>query len=210
MTDREPKRWARKIVIAIPALLAACVLSALFQDMKTIRLIGKSETETIHRGSNSTNIPVSNKHSSTSSSPSEDAGRTYSSPSVGPSFQPSASSSSSFPTIVPTATSFASQNETIVVPMTALNASSGHSNTSATTLQPTIPATMRREFNESSPRLVVDIMSVGSNLRRSYLEAQQRTWASHPTVRNFFPITEDDDYDPYCAANMTRDGWKEA
>ena len=54
-------------------------------------------------------------------------------------------------------------------------------------------------------RLVVDIMSVGSQTRPEYQQAQRETWGAHPTVRHFFPITEADDRDSKCAANLTRD-----
>ena len=44
----------------------------------------------------------------------------------------------------------------------------------------------------------VDILSVASNSRPLYYETQQRTWANHPLVRNFFVITESNDTEPAC------------
>jgi hypothetical protein len=51
--------------------------------------------------------------------------------------------------------------------------------------------------------LVIDIISIGSKHRLHYLEGQYSSWASHPSIRNFVGITEDDDVDPYCELNMT-------
>ena len=47
-------------------------------------------------------------------------------------------------------------------------------------------------------QLVVDVLSIASNTRLEYVEAQRRTWASHSMVRNFFHVTEDDDPEPNC------------
>lgn len=41
--------------------------------------------------------------------------------------------------------------------------------------------------------LVVDVMSIGSNTRPDYTQTQAETWASHPIIRNFWSVTEDDD-----------------
>jgi hypothetical protein len=50
--------------------------------------------------------------------------------------------------------------------------------------------------------LVVDIVSIGSESRRSYFDAQQDTWARHPAVRHFFRITERQDKDPLCEQHL--------
>ena len=42
----------------------------------------------------------------------------------------------------------------------------------------------------------VDILSVGSNLRLEYLQAQRNTFTRHVSVRHFFNATEDGDADP--------------
>jgi hypothetical protein len=49
----------------------------------------------------------------------------------------------------------------------------------------------------------VDIISVGSLTRTEYLLAQQRTFGSHQAVRHFFRITERNDTDPTCHADLT-------
>ena len=43
---------------------------------------------------------------------------------------------------------------------------------------------------------IVDILSVASISQLDLLNAQQKTFASHVSVRNFFNATEDDDADP--------------
>jgi ribosomal protein L17 len=50
---------------------------------------------------------------------------------------------------------------------------------------------------------VVDILSIGSKSRMDYIESQQKTFASHPTVRNFFYATEQVDADPECSTKLT-------
>lgn len=49
----------------------------------------------------------------------------------------------------------------------------------------------------------VDILSVASIDRPDLIEAQQRTFASHTSVRNFFVATELDDADPECHKHLT-------
>lgn len=44
---------------------------------------------------------------------------------------------------------------------------------------------------------------IGSAHRLDYLAAQQNTFASHCTVRNFFSATEKDDADPECESKLT-------
>jgi len=53
------------------------------------------------------------------------------------------------------------------------------------------------------PAFSVDILSVASINRTENLEVQQRTIASHISVRNFFNATELDDYDPTCYKDLT-------
>ena len=49
--------------------------------------------------------------------------------------------------------------------------------------------------------LVLDFLSIGSLSR---LEAQRSTFGSHPSVRYFFNVTEDDDADPTCSSSVSR------
>ena len=49
---------------------------------------------------------------------------------------------------------------------------------------------------------VVDVLSVGSITRPEHLSVQNRTWASHPSVRNFWGFTERDDHDPDCPSKL--------
>lgn len=49
----------------------------------------------------------------------------------------------------------------------------------------------------------VDILSVASLERYNNLVQQQKTFGSHPSVRNFFNATEVDDYDPLCHKELT-------
>jgi hypothetical protein len=51
--------------------------------------------------------------------------------------------------------------------------------------------------------IVVDILSIGSKSRMEYLESQQKTFASHSTVRNFFYATEQVDADQECSSKFT-------
>lgn len=57
-------------------------------------------------------------------------------------------------------------------------------------------------FVNDSARFTVDIVSIGSHTRVHYLEAQQRSFASHTSVRQFFPILEDDDDEPQCGSTV--------
>ncbi len=57
----------------------------------------------------------------------------------------------------------------------------------------------------SSSSFTVDILSVATINRTDLLEAQERTFASHPSVRNFFNVTELDDHDPTCYKELTFD-----
>lgn len=53
--------------------------------------------------------------------------------------------------------------------------------------------------------LVIDIVSIGSQSRPQYQDAQELTFGSHVTVRNFFRITEADDLETSCHSNLTLD-----
>ena len=52
-------------------------------------------------------------------------------------------------------------------------------------------------------RTTVNILSVASIKQLPLLHAQQRTFASHISVRNFFNATEADDADPSCHSTIT-------
>jgi hypothetical protein len=58
------------------------------------------------------------------------------------------------------------------------------------------PPNLHHDRKKASKFRTVDILSVGSNLRLDYLQAQQNTFARHVSVRNFFNATEDTDADP--------------
>ncbi len=53
--------------------------------------------------------------------------------------------------------------------------------------------------------LIIDVLSIGSNTRPEYLTSQIETWASHAHVRNFWGVTEDQDYDRTCDKMATPD-----
>lgn len=64
-------------------------------------------------------------------------------------------------------------------------------------------ANIVEESRESPNAITIDIMSVGSQNRSHYQTAQRKTWASHSSVRSFYPITELDDKDPQCGSKTS-------
>jgi hypothetical protein len=48
----------------------------------------------------------------------------------------------------------------------------------------------------------IDIVSIGSKTRPSYQDAQERTFGSHVAVRNFYRITEANDYEADCHSSL--------
>ena len=56
---------------------------------------------------------------------------------------------------------------------------------------------------DNNEDFAVDILSVASLKRHINLVQQQKTFGSHPSVRNFFNATEVDDYDPLCHEELT-------
>lgn len=50
---------------------------------------------------------------------------------------------------------------------------------------------------------IIDIISVGSNVRPQYQAVQQRTFGSHHRVRHFWPVTESIDTDRDCPTGLT-------
>jgi len=52
---------------------------------------------------------------------------------------------------------------------------------------------------------VVDVISVGSLLKQDFHQAQLRTFAKHPAIRDFYPITEKNDTDATCFTDLTSD-----
>jgi len=50
-----------------------------------------------------------------------------------------------------------------------------------------------------------DVLSIGSISQIDLLHAQSNTWASNPSVRNFYGATESDDPDPTCYQKLTTD-----
>jgi hypothetical protein len=61
------------------------------------------------------------------------------------------------------------------------------------------------QSQQKQHRPVIDVMSIASDQRPHYWQAQQQTWASHPSVRNFWAVTEQDDGPEWrnCSQNMT-------
>lgn len=57
------------------------------------------------------------------------------------------------------------------------------------------------ENKKMSP--IIDIVSIGSMDRPSYLQAQANTWGRHSSIRFFVNATEEDDLDPDCSHNKT-------
>jgi hypothetical protein len=49
----------------------------------------------------------------------------------------------------------------------------------------------------------IDVLSIGSAARPHYLQAQMETFASHPAIRAFYPITEVNDTDNTCSQKLT-------
>ena len=68
---------------------------------------------------------------------------------------------------------------------------------------PINPASKYAPSVEKHASFTVDILSVGSRTRLDLLSAQQKAFASHLSVRNFFNATEIDDADPDCAEYLT-------
>eukprot|EP00429_Kryptoperidinium_foliaceum_P011228 CAMPEP_0176003704 /NCGR_PEP_ID=MMETSP0120_2-20121206/1313_1 /TAXON_ID=160619 /ORGANISM="Kryptoperidinium foliaceum, Strain CCMP 1326" /LENGTH=410 /DNA_ID=CAMNT_0017336359 /DNA_START=106 /DNA_END=1338 /DNA_ORIENTATION=- len=48
-----------------------------------------------------------------------------------------------------------------------------------------------RNYGGTTERIVVDVLTMASNERLEYMDTQKATWAHHPSVRNFFNVTED-------------------
>jgi hypothetical protein len=51
---------------------------------------------------------------------------------------------------------------------------------------------LTEEYNVTSHQLVIDAVSMGSSGRFGNMAAQQKTWGMHPTIRDFFVVTEFD------------------
>jgi hypothetical protein len=67
------------------------------------------------------------------------------------------------------------------------------------------PVNLPTQASSSMHPVVVDILSIGSQRRWKYLEAQRQTLGAHPNVRHFFNATELDDVDPRCDTTLTMD-----
>lgn len=52
---------------------------------------------------------------------------------------------------------------------------------------------------------IIDMISIGSILKPEWQMAQLRTFAAHPSVRNYFRVTEHNDTDVTCSTNFTDD-----
>ena len=62
----------------------------------------------------------------------------------------------------------------------------------------------QHEQQRDRESITMDILSIGSMTRPDYLIGQINTWVQHSNIRSFVGVTELDDYDPYCATNMTQ------
>jgi len=62
----------------------------------------------------------------------------------------------------------------------------------------TIEAKFDCKGGDQDASIAFDILSIGSKTRFRYMTTQLHTWASHPAVRNFWGVTEDDDSYPMC------------
>ena len=60
-----------------------------------------------------------------------------------------------------------------------------------------------RGHHENNYSPTIDIISVGSETRPEYQKMQKATFGSHPSVRHFFAITEQDDVDQDCHDRLT-------
>jgi len=60
-------------------------------------------------------------------------------------------------------------------------------------------------YKKESKSTSFDVLSIGSVTQIDLLHAQSNTWASHPSVRNFYGATESDDPDPSCHQRLTPD-----
>ena len=84
------------------------------------------------------------------------------------------------------------------------------SNSTATTTITSFTSTSKHDSKRISTNgTIIDIVSIGSNTRFDYLQAQMDTFGSsslnHATVRHFVSVTEDDDPDQTCHANLTNE-----
>jgi hypothetical protein len=66
------------------------------------------------------------------------------------------------------------------------------------------PSSPAKMVDLSNQRMV-DIISVGSLLKERYQNSQETTFGQHPSVRNFFRVTEMTDTDPECFTELTYD-----
>lgn len=57
---------------------------------------------------------------------------------------------------------------------------------------------------EQERKLVVDVMSSGSQTRLHFMDGQVKSWASHSYVRHFWGFSELDDIDPNCSETIGR------
>ena len=58
--------------------------------------------------------------------------------------------------------------------------------------------TQEKNTFQKSKDLVIDVISIGCQSKEDYMQAQKETWGLHPSIRNFWPITESDDANPMC------------
>ena len=52
--------------------------------------------------------------------------------------------------------------------------------------------------------ITLDVVSIGTNKRPEYVQAQRDTWGSHPWIRKFISLTEDDDTNTYGQKNCQK------
>jgi len=79
-----------------------------------------------------------------------------------------------------------------------------HSSLGVQFIKDLIEIKMTSSFSKKkSKSTYFDVLSIGSVTQIDLLHAQSNTWASHPSVRNFYGATESDDPDPTCHQKLT-------
>jgi hypothetical protein len=66
-----------------------------------------------------------------------------------------------------------------------------------------IPYGLDDLYAYTTPREIVDVISVGSKLQAELQDAQQRTFGSHAAIRSFYRLTEMNDTDQACFKQLT-------
>jgi hypothetical protein len=70
--------------------------------------------------------------------------------------------------------------------------------------EPTTTATTKATSTSRKP-VVVDILSIGSELKPDFHRAQAETFGQHPAIRQFVTVTEFNDTEKDCSSTLTKD-----